>query len=163
MTPPRRTIGPPLRASVRVLGLYLKATALVFLSQTVCYLVGFGVARLPEWPLMAIGCALLGLIPRIGSLIGIALVLSISSLAGVDWLHLAIAAAAWISTLAIETFWLTPRLLGKPLGLKAIVVFAVLLGAGFLAGPIGLFFAVPALGIILVWIRFFRRKPLLPQ
>jgi predicted PurR-regulated permease PerM len=164
VTPYPRPNSNPFAASVRVLGLYIRAAVLIFVIQIVLYSAGFAVAQLPWWGFMAVVCAVLGLIPHIGSLLGIGFVLLISSLAGTDVLHLAIAAAVWVLVQAIEGFWLTPRLIGKPLGLRPLVVFFAILAGSLAFGPLGLFLAVPVLAVAMVWVRYFRgsKPPALP-
>ena len=154
--------GGPFSASLRVLWLFLRASALIFACQLILYLVGFAVAKLPLWALMAFLCSLLGLIPRIGGLLGIGFVLLFSWIAGADLLHLGIAGGVWVVVQAVEGFWLTPRLLGKPLGLRPLTVFIVVIVGSFAFGPLGLLLAVPVLAIALVWIRYFRGEALLP-
>lgn len=150
----------PFMASVRVLGLYVRAAALIFAIQIVLYCVGFAIAQIPWWALMAVLCAAFGLIPRIGSLIGIGFVLLLSSVAGTDVLHLAIAGGVWVMVQAIEGFWLTPLLIGKPLGLRPMAVFIALILGSLVFGPLGLLLAVPVLAIAMVWVRYFKgRQP----
>ncbi len=152
----------PLKASARVLGLYARATLLITASEAVLYGIGFAVARVPLWPLLAILCALAGLIPRIGSVIGIAIVLFADWIGDGGWTGLTIALGTWLVVQAIEGFWLTPRLMGKPLGLKPVAVFLALICGSLLFGPLGLFLAIPVLAIALVWVRYFRGRRLLP-
>ena len=153
-----RLPGNPFSDSVRVLGIYIRAAALIFAIQIVLYCAGFAIAQLPLWALLALVCALAGLIPHVGGVLGIGLVLLISWMAGTDLTHLAIAAGAWVLVQAIEGFWLTPRLIGKPLGLKPMYVFIVLILGSFLFGPLGLFLAVPVLAIAIVWYRYFKNR-----
>ncbi len=148
----------PFASSVRVLGIYIRAAALIFLIQMALYTVGFWLTQIPAWGLMAVVCALCGLVPRIGSLVGIGLVLAIAATAGTDLLHLAFAAGVWIAVQAIEGFWLTPRLVGKPLGLRPLAVFVAVLFGSLAFGPLGLLFAVPVLAVAMVWIRFFKES-----
>jgi predicted PurR-regulated permease PerM len=148
----------PFSASVRVLGLYIRAASLIFVIQVVLYCVGFAIAQVPFWGLLALLCALCGLIPRIGSVIGIGFVLLISIIAGTDVLHLGMAGAVWVLVQAIEGFWLTPRLIGKPLGLRPMAVFIALIVGSFAFGPFGLLIAVPVLAIAMVWVRYFKER-----
>jgi predicted PurR-regulated permease PerM len=146
----------PFTESVRVLGLYARAQALLILWEAVLFAIGFAFGKVPLWPLVAVVCALLSIIPRFGTLIGIGIALFLSWIADVDLLHLAITAGTWVCVQAIEGFWLSPKLMGRPLGLNPWIVFAVLLVGGFVLGPLGLILAVPILAVIMVWIRHFR-------
>ncbi len=146
----------PFAASARVLGVYIRASLIIFAIQFALYCAGFAAAQIPAWGLMALTCALFGLIPRIGSLLGIGLVLLLAGLGGANALHLGMAGGVWVAVQAVEGFWLTPRLIGKPLGLRPMAVFIVLLLGSFAFGPLGLLLAVPVLAVALVWIRYFR-------
>jgi predicted PurR-regulated permease PerM len=159
--PPQLPGGPrqnPFLASVRVLGLYVRAQFLIAAAMTLLYAIGFAIARVPLWPVIAVLGGLSSFIPRIGALVP--LVLSILSLAIFHWSlkHLLYALAAWTLIQVLEAFFITPRLLSKPLGLGALPVFFALLLGGFFFGPIGLFLAVPLLAVALVFWRYLVSK-----
>ncbi len=150
--------GNPFRDSARVLGLYVRGAALIFVCQIVLYSIGFALAKAPLWGFLAVMCAALGVIPRIGSLIGISLVLLISALGGADLTHLAMVGGVWVAVQAVEAFWLAPRFIGKPLGLRPMAVVFALLAGSLVFGPLGLLFAVPVLAIGMVWFRYFKGR-----
>jgi predicted PurR-regulated permease PerM len=152
--------GNPFRESVYVIGRYVRAQILIAIVLAILYAIGFAIARVPLWPVIAVIGGLANFIPRIGSLIPLALVAM--SIGWVDWnlAHFLIAFAAWIIVQALEGFVITPRLLSKPLGLKPLPVFVALLAGSFLFGPLGLFLAVPVLAIAVVFYRYFRNRPL---
>jgi predicted PurR-regulated permease PerM len=82
-----------------------------------------------------------GLIPL--SLVGVTMLL-----AGRDWTDLAVAFGLWLAIQAGEKFFLQPFLLGRPLGLRAIPVFVVVLLPGnFFFGPVGFVLPVPVLAV----------------
>ena len=150
--------GNPFRESVYVVGRYLRAQILIAFVLAVLYAIGFAIARVPLWWFIAIMGGLANFIPRVGSLIPLALVAI--SIGWVDWNlnHFLIAFAAWIVVQALEGFLITPRLLSKPLGLRPLPVFIALLAGSFLFGPLGLFLAVPVLAIAAVFYRYFRSR-----
>jgi predicted PurR-regulated permease PerM len=150
--------GNPFRESVYVVGRYLRAQILIAVVLAVLYAIGFAIARVPLWPVIAVIGGLANFIPRIGSLVPLALVAI--SIGWVDWNlnHFLIAFAAWIIVQALEGFLITPRLLSKPLGLRPLPVFIALLAGSFLFGPFGLFLAVPVLAIAVVFYRYFRSR-----
>jgi predicted PurR-regulated permease PerM len=155
--PPQRRISEPLGESVRVLGRYIRAQLLIGIVLTVLYAIGFAVARVPLWPVIAILGGLSSFIPRVGSLVPLALAMIAELLADRNMTHFLIAFAAWLLIQALEGFFITPRLLSKPLGLKPLPVFIALLAGSFFFGPLGLFLAVPVLAIALVFWRYFNR------
>ncbi len=149
----------PFRESAFVIGRYLRAQILIALVMTFLYAIAFAIARVPLWPLIAVIGGIATLIPRVGSLIPLAL--AAAAIAWVDWNlnHFLIALGLWVLIQALEGFFITPRLLSKPLGLRPLPVFLALLAGSFLFGPLGLFLAVPVLAVAAVFYRYFRNRP----
>jgi predicted PurR-regulated permease PerM len=152
------SVGNPIRESVRVLGLYIKGQILITGIVTVLYAVGFAIAKVPFWPIVAIFGGLCHVIPKFGSLIALGLAIFASWIGGSDLSHMLMALAAWVVVQGIEGFVLTPRILGGPLGLRPLYVFLALLFGSLLFGPIGLLVAVPALAVGNVFWRYYRGK-----
>ncbi|MBV9034358.1 MAG: AI-2E family transporter [Acidobacteriaceae bacterium] len=148
----------PFRESVRVLGIYLRAQIVIAVIVTVLYAIGFGIARAPLWPLIAVVSGISTLVPRFGSLVPLVLVALAMLFARSDLTHLLIAFGTWVVVQAVEGFVLQPILLSKPLGLKAIPVFLALLVGGMFFGPIGFLLAVPVLAVANVFWRYFRDR-----
>ena len=157
----------PFRESAFVLGRYLKAQLLICLILAILYAIGFGLARVPLWWLIAIVGGLSNLIPRVGSLAPLALAALAIGWVNWDLNRFLIAFGAWVVVQALEGFLIMPQLLSKPLGLRPWPVFFALLAGSFLFGPIGLFLAVPLLAVAAVFYRHFetrsRAKPAPPQ
>ena len=153
-----RTVKSPFRESVRVLGLYLRAQVLIAVILTVLYAVGFAIAGVPWWPVIAILGGLTSIIPHVGGLIPLALAAIADLLAGRDLTHFAITFGAWLVIEILEGFVITPRLLSKPLGLRPLLVFVAVIAASFLFGPVGFVFALPALAVIMVFWRYFQNR-----
>jgi predicted PurR-regulated permease PerM len=157
-TAPPPFIQNPLRESLRVLGLYVRAQILIAAVVTVLYGIGFALAHVPWWLLIAILGGLTSFLPHVGPLVPLALVALTNLIADRNLDHLLIAFAVWVAIQILVSFVLTPRLLGRPLGLKPLPVFIVLLAASLMAGPLGFFLAVPALAVANVFWRYLRQK-----
>ncbi len=141
--------------SARVLGLYAKGQAQIFAWTLALYCLGFALSHVPLWFAAAIVAACLGLIPRIGSLLALGMVMLMSWISGRGMLEICEVLAVWVIVQGIEGFYLTPKLLGKPLGLTPIAVLLAMALGSLLLGPLGLLLAVPALAVGLVWYRRF--------
>ncbi len=151
-----KPVGNPFRESGRVLGIYLRGQILIALIVTGLYAVGWDIAKVPWWFAVAIVCGVLHLVPKVGSLIGLALTLWITwANDGQSW-QLITVFVVWVLVQGIEGFVLTPRILGKPLGLRPFWVFVAVLVGSFAFGPIGFFLAVPALAVAAVFWRYFQ-------
>ena len=148
----------PVVQSVRVLGLFVRAKILIAVIQTILFAIGFAFARVPLWPLIAIAGGLASFIPRIGVLVPLVLVAIADLFGGVDLLHWTYAFGVWFVILLFDEFYLTPRLLSKPLGLRPLPVFLALIAGSFFFGPIGFILAVPVLAIAAVFWRYFRDR-----
>ena len=148
----------PFLESARLLGHYIKAQVLISAIDMVLYAIGYAIAGLPLWPVVAVLSGLCYVIPQVGGLLAI----GIAALAGLfgelDLTRWLIVLATWVAVQAIEGFVLTPRILGKRLGLPPLLVFAGLIVAGLFLGPIGLLVAVPVLGIGNIFWRYYRRQ-----
>ena len=81
------------------------------------------------------------------------MVLLMSWIGGRSALEMCEVLGVWLLVQGIEGFYLTPKLLGKPLGLTPIAVFLAMALGSLVFGPIGLLLAVPALAVGLVWLR----------
>lgn len=89
------------------------------------------------------------------------------ALAAIPVVGLALSISRWQAFLMLVVFLavqqlegsiLTPRLLGNRVGLHPLTVVFVLLIGGYLAGPLGLIFAVPAAGLLRVVLSYLWEK-----
>jgi predicted PurR-regulated permease PerM len=151
-------MAPPVRESLRVLGMYIRAQVLIAIILTALYAIGFAIARVPFWPLIAVAGGLTSLIPRFGALVPLALAALANLLGDRNITHLVTAFAAWVVIQILEAFLIAPRLLSKPLGLRPLPVFLALLAGSFFFGPIGFLLAVPVLAVAAVFWRYFRDR-----
>lgn len=152
-------VGNPFRESVRVLGLYVKGQIIVFCVVTALYAIGFAFAHVMAWYLVALLAGACNVVPRIGSLLGLCIAAIAAYLPDLDLKKLLIVFAIWVVVQGFEGFYLTPKVLGKPLGLRPLLVFFALLAGSLLFGPIGFLLAVPALAVANVFWRYFRERP----
>lgn len=151
--PSSNTFTELLQDSGRVLGLYARGQLQILAWTTVLYLAGYAVAQVPLWFGVAVISALLGLVPRFGALVSLALVLLMGWLGGMSLLGLCEAFAVWVVVQGVEGFYLTPKLLGRPLGLTPMAVILSMLLGSLVFGPMGLLLAIPVLAVGLVWVR----------
>jgi predicted PurR-regulated permease PerM len=156
--PKPRRIDNPFLESGRVLGLYIKGQVIVVCLVTVLYGVGFANARMPFWYVVAVLAGSCNVIPRIGSLIGLAIAAVVAFFGDLSLTNFLIVFGTWVVVQSIEGFYLTPKLLGRPLGLRPVLVFFALLAGSLLFGPIGFLLAVPALAVGNVFWRYFRDR-----
>lgn len=140
------------------MGVYLRAQVIIAVIVTVLYAIGFAFAHVPWWPVIAVIGGLTSFIPHVGPLVPLALVALANVIGDRNMDHLLIAFGVWVAVQLFGTFVLTPRLLSRPLGLKALPVFIALLAASLLFGPLGFLLAVPALAVANVFWQYFRHR-----
>lgn len=122
------------------------------------YCAAFWPLHVPYWYIIGILGGVSAVIPRIGALIPIGLAVIALDVRDAPLRNYVFALLAWILVQFIEFFFLLPRLISRPLGLKELPVLAALLLGSLVFGPLGLVFAVPVLAIGLVFWRHFRKR-----
>lgn len=141
-----------------VLGEYLRGQMLVMLALAVFYAVGLSLFGLDLALPIGVFTGLAVFVPYVG--FGIGLVLAL--LAGL--LQLAPAQAVIMVALVyglgqlIESFVLTPRLVGERIGLHPLAVILALMAFGQVLGFVGVLIALPASAVLLVALRRLRAQ-----
>ncbi len=145
---------------VREIGAALAAYAggqiVIAIILSALYATGFALAGLPLWFLLAPVSGLLNLIPHFGFLIGLFLALLVAVIGGIGFNRILAVALVFVIVSALESYWLTPRILGRRLGLRPLYVFLAVLFAGVFFGFFGLLIAVPVLAVAMIIYRFYR-------
>ncbi len=161
-------VPPPLRASYDsfmeesdgVLGQYLRGQLLVMLILAVYYSVGLSLFGLDVALPVGIFTGLAIFVPYVGFGLGLALaalagLLEFAVSDGPSKVLLMLAVVYGLGQL-IESFFLTPRLVGERIGLHPLVVIFALLAFGQLFGFVGVLIALPASAVLLVAVRRMR-------
>ncbi len=138
---------------------WVKGQALILLWLTGMYAVGYGLLDVPLWPLVAPLAALLHLVPMIGPILGMLIPLGLTWLGGGDAWHILGVLGVYVLAQGIEGFVLTPRIMGRRVRLRPLVVFFAVLAGGMMFGFFGMLLAVPAAAVAMVVWRFFQAPP----
>lgn len=154
-------IPPRMRSSVgsffsecdAVLGQYLRGQLLVMVALAVYYsvalsLVGFDLA-LPIGVFTGLAVA----IPYVGFGLGLVLALMAAVLQFASLVGVLLVAAVYGLGQVLESFFLTPQLVGERIGLSPLAVIFALLAFGQLFGFVGVLIALPASAVALVMLR----------
>ena len=140
-----------------LLGHYLRGQLLVMLSLAIWYSTALGVVGIKHWLSLGVLTGVLAFIPYLG--FGLGLVVSLISAMlqlGPSQGALAIAIVFGIGQL-LESYILTPRLVGERIGLHPVAVLFALLAFGAVFGFAGLLLALPLSAVTLVVLRRLRR------
>jgi len=138
----------------RTLAGFLRGQGTVCLLLGIFYAAGLSAAGLEFGLIVGLVAGLLSFIPFVGSIVGLLLAVGLAFAQFDDWLRIAIVAAIFFAGQALEGNILTPRLVGRSVGLHPVwVIFAILAG-GALFGFVGVLLAVPAAAVVGVGTRF---------
>lgn len=141
-----------------VLGGFLRGQLLVMLILGVLYGVGLWGVGLDLGILIGVVGGLLTFVPYLGP----AAVIVMGGIAAMvqfgDWQHLAGVAVVFTIGQIIESYWLTPKLVGDRIGLHPMaVIFAVLVG-GQLFGFLGMLLALPVAAVANVLLHYAHQR-----
>jgi predicted PurR-regulated permease PerM len=155
LVPPawRSSVGRFLADVDAVLGQYLRGQLLVMGIMAVFYAAGLWLVGLQLAVPIGVFTGLAMFVPYLGYGIGLVLallaaLLQFQSLGGV-----LLVVAVYAVGQVVESFFLTPRLVGERIGLHPIAVIFALMAFGHLFGFVGVLIALPASAVLLVAVR----------
>lgn len=142
----------------RTLGGYIAGQAKIAAVLACLYSIGYALAGVPFWLALGAISGFLNFIPVFGSLLGLALTAYAVLLNdGGVWNYVGVL-ITFVVVQGLEGFWLSPRILGRRVGLSPLYVFVAVLVGGALFGPLGVLLAVPVLAVIAVFWRRAAKK-----
>lgn len=156
---PRRwaqQVGGMARESDELLAQYLRGQLLVMIVLAVYYSAALAILGLDVALPVGVLTGLLGFVPYLGFGLGMLLALIAALLQFADWTGLAWVVAIYTAGQLIESFFLTPRLVGERIGLHPLAVIFALMAFGELFGFAGVLLALPASAVLMVGFRHVR-------
>jgi predicted PurR-regulated permease PerM len=140
--------------SSAVLGAFLRGQFLVMLILGVLYGLGLWAVGLDLGVLIGVLAGLLTFVPYLGP----ATVIVFGGIASLvqygDWPHLLGVLAVFGVGQVIESYWLTPKLVGDRIGLHPVAVIFAVLAGGQLFGFLGMLLALPVAAVANVLLRY---------
>ena len=151
-------IPPRLRSRVRsflndcdeMLGQYLRGQLLVMVILAVYYSVGLALFRFDLAVPVGVFTGLAVFIPDLGFGLGLVLALLAGVLQFASWYGVVAVAVVYGVGQVLESFILTPRLVGERIGINPLTVIFALLAFGHLAGFVGVLIALPVCAVLVV-------------
>jgi predicted PurR-regulated permease PerM len=151
-------VPPRLRANVRnfmresdeMLGQYLRGQLLVMVILAVFYSVGLALFGFDLAVPVGVFTGLAVFIPYLGFGLGMLLALIAGVLQFASWYGVVAVAVVYGLGQVIESFFLTPRLVGERIGINPLTVIFALLAFGHLAGFVGVLLALPVCAVLVV-------------
>jgi predicted PurR-regulated permease PerM len=153
-----------LERSDAVLGAFVRGQLAVCAVLGVIYAVGLSAVGIDlAWAVGLLSGALL-VVPYLGTAVGLALGSLLALLKFQDLAHLLAVWGVFAAGQLLESFVLTPRLLGDRVGLHPLVVMVAVVAVGELFGFVGVLLAVPAAAVLRVGVaeayEAYRRSPI---
>lgn len=152
LLPPRArpAAGRILERSDAVLGAFVRGQLMVCAALGFLYAVGLSAVGIDlAWAVGLLSGALL-VVPYLGTAVGVALGSLLALLKFQDLAHLLAVWGVFAAGQLLESFVLTPRLLGNRVGLHPLVVMVAVVAGGELFGFVGILLAVPAAAVLRV-------------
>ena len=154
----RELVPPRMRASVdsflgecdELLGQYLRGQLMVMLSLSAWYAGGLALGGFELALPVGVFTGLLVFIPYLGFGLGLVLALLSAVLQFGSWWGLGVVAVVYGLGQLLESFVLTPRLVGERIGLNPLAVIFALMAFGQLLGFVGVLAALPLSAVALV-------------
>ncbi|MDH5824011.1 AI-2E family transporter [Luteimonas sp. RD2P54] len=148
------------RESNDVLGGFLRGQFMVMLAQGAFYAIGLQVIGLRLGILVGLIAGLISFVPYLGATVGAVLMLlaAVVQVQGIDWQLLILGGVVFTAGQLLESYVLTPRLVGDRIGLHPVAVIFAVMAGGQLFGFLGMLLALPVAAIANVMISFAQER-----
>jgi phosphoribosylaminoimidazole-succinocarboxamide synthase len=141
------------RAMDAVVGEFLRGQLAVMAALSLYYIVALWAAGLDYALPIGLLTGVLSFVPFLGFGLGMILALLVALLQFGDWIGVAWVAAIYLAGQLLESYVITPRLVGERVGLHPVAVIFALAAFGQLFGFVGVLLAVPLAAVLLVALR----------
>lgn len=138
------------------LGGFLRGQFLVMVAQGVFYAIGLQIIGLRLGILVGLVAGLISFVPYLGATVGAILMLlaALVQAQGIDWQLLLLGTAVFTAGQLLESYVLTPRLVGDRIGLHPVAVIFAVMAGGQLLGFLGMLIALPVAAVANVLLRY---------
>ena len=134
---------------------FLRGQALVCLSLGAFYAVSLTAVGLNVGLVVGFTAGMISFIPYLGSISGFVIGVGLAIAQSPDWSLPILVASVFLVGQLLESYVLSPKLVGEKIGLHPVWVIFALLSGGTLFGFLGLLIALPVAAVIGVLTRFF--------
>ena len=144
------------KAMDAVVGEFLRGQIAVMATLSAYYAIALWAAGLHYALPIGILTGILSFVPFLGFGLGLILALLVALLQFADWSGVAWVAGIFLAGQLLESYVITPRLVGERVGLHPVAVIFALAAFGQLFGFVGVLLAVPLAAVLLVALRELR-------
>lgn len=142
------------RESDVVLGSFMRGQLSVMLALGSVYALGLWLVGVEFGFLIGFIAGLVSFVPYLGAFVGITAALIAALVQGMDPMHLGLVLAVFMVGQTLESFFLTPWLVGDSIGLHPVAVIFSIMAGGQLFGFLGVLLALPVTAIVMVLLRY---------
>lgn len=135
-----------------ILGEFIRGQLLVMFALVVLYAVGYSIVGVPLAIGIGVVAGLLSFIPYVGGAIALGMALMMSLLHWQGWGQLVGVGVVYGVIQLLESFVITPKIVGDKVGLPAVWVLFALLVGGELFGFLGVLLALPAAAVAKIFV-----------
>lgn len=135
-----------------VLKVFVKGQLMVAVMMGVLYSIGLVAIGIDMPVLVGMGAGILNLVPYLGGAVGIVTAVVLAALKYHDLAHPAMVVGLFAAVQTVESYLLTPKIVGNKLGLHPVVVMLSLVVLGQLMGFVGVLLAVPIAAVLKVFV-----------
>jgi predicted PurR-regulated permease PerM len=148
------------REFLGILVAFFRGQLLIGLIMGVLFAAGFSVGGLRFGLAIGLLTGLLNIIPYLGSILGLSVMLPLAYLQpGGGLVLVGICLGVFVAVQLIESWFLTPRIMGQQTGLHPVaIIVAIFFWGQALGGVLGMMLAVPLTAFFVTAWRFVRRK-----
>ena len=136
--------------SDQVLGGFIRGQLSVMIALGTIYAVGLTAVGVDLGILIGIVAGLVSFVPYLGAIVGLGAAVIATLVQHGDLLHLALVLGVFGLGQLLESFWLTPWLVGDKIGLHPVAVIFAVMAGGQLFGFLGVLLALPAAAVAVV-------------
>ena len=148
------------RESNDVLGAFIRGQIAVMIALGVVYAAGLTLVGLNLGLLIGLVAGLISFIPYLGATTGVvmAVLAALVQSQGVDLQLLVLVGVVFTVGQLLESYVLTPRIVGDKIGLHPVAVIFAVMAGGQLFGFLGMLLALPAAAVINVLLRYAHQR-----
>ena len=140
--------------SDQVLGAFLRGQFSVMLALGALYAIGLWAVGLDLGLLIGVIAGLVSFVPYLGPATGVVLGVVAGMVQFGDWKHIAMILGVFGVGQVVESYWLTPKLVGDLIGLHPFSVIFAIMAGGQLFGFLGVLLALPVAAVANVLLRY---------
>ncbi|GAB2496164.1 AI-2E family transporter [Arenimonas alkanexedens] len=142
------------RESDQVLGGFIRGQLSVMIALGTIYAVGLSAVGVDLGILIGIVAGLVSFVPYLGAIVGVGAAVIATLVQHGDLMHLALVLGVFGLGQLLESFWLTPWLVGDKIGLHPVAVIFAIMAGGQLFGFLGVLLALPVAAVLVVVLRY---------